>query len=225
MTHDFDRLVWTGDINADFKRSTRFVKLISEFIFELDYVNHGINMKLISPTPTIDQFFWYSPTTDSIIDAGVLHLSQNLSDHSPVFCKMETPVESKQISSNYDANGKTNPCWKKATESERKSYYDNLHTRLKNLTVTACVLNCFDVHCTYASHKMEIDDLISQPIFFNSSKKNSYNPNWNSEFKFYRDKAQFWRAVWLSADRPQNGELHILMRRTRNIYHQKKLPA
>ena len=54
--------------------------------------------------------------------------------------------------------------------------------------VTACVLNCSDVHCTDASHKMEIDDLmievllsiedgadthIPQPKTFISSKKNS----------------------------------------------------
>ena len=120
--------------------------------------------------------------------------------------------------------------------SERKSYYDDLHTTLKNLPVTACVLNCSDVHCTDGSHKMEIDDLmievihsmeeaadthIPQPKTFNSSKKNSYIPNENSELKCYRDKAQFWRSVWLSASRPQNGQLHMLMRRTRNIYQEK----
>ena len=30
--HDFDQLVWTGDINADFRRNTKFVRLINEFI-------------------------------------------------------------------------------------------------------------------------------------------------------------------------------------------------
>ena len=34
--HDFDRLVWSGDINADFRRNTKFVRLINEFICELD---------------------------------------------------------------------------------------------------------------------------------------------------------------------------------------------
>ena len=34
--HDFDRLVWTGDINADFRRNTKFERLINEFICELD---------------------------------------------------------------------------------------------------------------------------------------------------------------------------------------------
>ena len=30
------QLIWTGDINADFKRSTRFVEITENFIWELD---------------------------------------------------------------------------------------------------------------------------------------------------------------------------------------------
>ena len=30
------RLGWTGDINADFRRNMKFVRLINKFIFELD---------------------------------------------------------------------------------------------------------------------------------------------------------------------------------------------
>ena len=102
---------------------------------------------------TIDHFFWNSTASDSIIDAGVLQVSQDLSDHSPVFCKMETTVKSKQFSSCHDVNINTKPCWKKVTEIEKKSYYDDLHAKLENLTVIACVLNCSDVHCTDASHR------------------------------------------------------------------------
>ena len=34
--YEFDQLIWIGDINADFKRSTRFVELIENFIWEVD---------------------------------------------------------------------------------------------------------------------------------------------------------------------------------------------
>ena len=63
------------------------------------------------------------------------------------------------------------------------------------------------------------DTRIPQLKTFIPSKKNNNISNWHSEHKYYRDKAQFWRSVWLSAGRPQNGQLHILMRRTRNVYH------
>ena len=141
---------------------------------------------------------------------------------------METRVESKQISSNYDAKRNGNPCWKKATECERKSYNDDLNTRLKNFTITVCLLNCSDVHCENVSHKIEIDDLMIALLDSMELAADAHIPqlntysgkkNWNSELNCYKDKAQFWRSVWLSAGRPQNGQLNILMRRTRNIYH------
>ena len=33
---DFDQLIWTGDINADFQRNTRFVGIIEKFICEMN---------------------------------------------------------------------------------------------------------------------------------------------------------------------------------------------
>ena len=30
--YELDRLIWTGDITADFKRSTKFVEIIENFI-------------------------------------------------------------------------------------------------------------------------------------------------------------------------------------------------
>ena len=44
-------------------------------------------------------------------------------------------------------------------------------------------------------------------------------PGWNAQVKPFRDQARFWHAVWLSADKPLNCELHNVMRRTRNIFH------
>ena len=72
MNQDFDRLIWAGDINADFNRNTRFVKLIRDFIceldvckswdkFEIDFTHaHEVNDTL--HVSTIDHFFWNSTT-------------------------------------------------------------------------------------------------------------------------------------------------------------------
>ena len=70
MSHDFDRLVWAGDINADFKRNTRFVKIIGELICELDICKswdtyeidftHAHEVNDILHVSTIDHFFWNS---------------------------------------------------------------------------------------------------------------------------------------------------------------------
>ena len=35
----------------------------------------------------------------------------------------------------------------------------------------------------------------------------------------FKDTAMFWHSIWLSAGRPLNTELHIIMKKTRNQYH------
>ena len=44
-------------------------------------------------------------------------------------------------------------------------------------------------------------------------------PRWNEDIEPYRQDALCWHAVWLSAGRPINSELHKVMKRTRNMYH------
>ena len=44
-------------------------------------------------------------------------------------------------------------------------------------------------------------------------------PGWNDQVKPFRENARFWYAIWLSAGRPINTELHFIMRRTKNIFH------
>ena len=68
---------------------------------------------------------------------------------------METRVESKQISSNYDANGKK---LLRVKENRTTMIY------ILDLTVTDCVLNCSGVHYTDASHKMGIGDLMIEVL-------------------------------------------------------------
>ena len=80
--HDFDRLVWTDDINVDFPRNTKFARPINEFICELDIskswdiqeidFTHACEVNGVTHASTIDHFFWNSSADDSVIDAVVL---------------------------------------------------------------------------------------------------------------------------------------------------------
>ena len=42
---------------------------------------------------------------------------------------------------------------------------------------------------------------------------------WSKEIQPFKDKAMFWHAIWVSAGRPINTQLHIVMKKTRNVYH------
>ena len=236
---EFCRLLWAGDINTDFSRNTAFVRNVEDFIDELNLVKswdnydvdftHCYEVNNSSYFSTIDHFFWNSSTTASITDAGVMHLSGNLSDHSPVYCKLKMELKRSSTTS---TNRTPTPSWQKASEKEKDLYYNEVNDTLKNLSIPVCVTTCTNVHCTDETHKRCIDDLMIDilhsieksaenhiPTPKLGSNKRNLIPDWNSGIKPFQEKAQFWRAVWLSAGRPQQGQLFMLMKKTRNTYH------
>ena len=87
--YDFDRLVWTGDINADFRRNTRFVRLINEFICEPDIsmswdiheidFTHACEVNGVTHASIIDHFFWNSSANDSVISTQQFYIYQTTS--------------------------------------------------------------------------------------------------------------------------------------------------
>ena len=90
----FTEVLWTGDINADFSRDTKFVSIVRNFVneqnlarswdqFDVDYT-HEFNVRETTYTSLIDHFFWNPCLSSNIPDSGVLHLPNNLSDHSPI---------------------------------------------------------------------------------------------------------------------------------------------
>ena len=245
INHEFDRLIWAGDINADFKRNTKFVRIVEEFIDEMDLCKsweeyqidytHAAEANDVVHVSTIDHFFWNSSGNDSIIEAGVLHLTDNLSDHSPVFCKMKAQLTKKTVTSSVSSKGISNPCWKKGTEVQKQDYCNDLHEKLQKIIIPTCVNTCSNVHCKNEMHKSALDNLMldvltsmeiiadthtaKQQINNNSNKVNNTIPNWKTEIDPYKKEAHFWHSVWLSAGRPLNNHLHMIMKRTRNTYH------
>ena len=89
--NDFDHVVWTGDINADFRRKTKHVKLIDEFVkkchalkswdsYQVDFT-HVTEREGSTFTSIIDHFIWDEGFQQHVEDAGVLHVPENMSDH------------------------------------------------------------------------------------------------------------------------------------------------
>ena len=96
------------------------------------------------------------------------------------------------------------------------------------------MINCRNVHCNVESHRIESDtfmlnilgslesanreSLPSNSInVSNNSKKKIIG--WNQDVKPFKEEADFWHSIWLSAGRPINNELHNLMKKSKNKYH------
>ena len=239
--NNFTHLLWAGDINADFLRNTGHTNRVRSFLdefslkkswdkYEMDFT-HSFTLNENTHISTVDHMFWNEDLDKFVIDAGVIHLPENTSDHEPIYCIVETILSDEEQPCQPQAQEK--PSWKRATQEQKQCFSSQLENKLNILQIPSSVLECQDVHCKLSDHRSEIDnfminilDCIEASSFetlpinkpsVNKPKKNV--PGWNASVKPHRDKAWFWFSVWKSAGRPINTELHRIMRKTKNIYH------
>ena len=187
----------------------------------------------VSHVSTLDHFFWSPQLDEYVTDAGVLHLTDNRSDHSPIFCAVRYPHVAKSHSQ--PNQRKPKPSWCKARCDQREKYKVLLEDRINKLEVPTSVTSCRDVHCQDPAHISELDiftmelletmqDVAEEvlPITgsggFESSKQRTV-PGWSESVKPFREEAYFWHQVWVSCGRPLNTELHCIMKKSRNKYH------
>ena len=131
-------IIWTGDINADFRRKTKHVKIIDDFLkkwhalkswdsYDVDFT-HVTEREGSTYTSTIDHFIWNEGFQDYVDDAGVIHVPENMSDHSPVYCKFRMP-RAEKAESNAIGKKRKIPSWKKAADDEKLSFTSKLKSQ------------------------------------------------------------------------------------------------
>ena len=98
------------------------------------------------------------------------------------------------------------------------------------------ILECSDVHCEVTEHIAKLDLFVeellqslcdsgfetlplSNPQKRVENRKAKVTAGWKQYVEPYQDNAKFWHAIWNSAGRPHNTELHNIMKRTRNRFH------
>ena len=240
----FDQILWAGDINTDFRRNTRYVKIVDDFVqelnlckswddFDMDFT-HITERDDKTYTSIIDHFFWNQEAKESITDAGAIYLPDNLSDHSPIYCKVTVDFN-QQCNSTPRRPRKPVPVWNKATEEDKKGYYRYIEKNLQYVNLShAEVLKCKNIKCGDEIHKAEVDEFVKDvlliieeaaekyiPAMSMKNTKKDRIPQWKEEIDPLKETAYFWNAVWISAGKPTNCQLHNVMKRTRNAYHLK----
>ena len=239
----FDHVVFGGDINADFKRGSKFVSIVKEFVnamelrhsWETFHANfsHTYEREGKTYTSLIDHIFWNNRLSALVEDAGVLHLPENMSDHCPVFCKIKIPTELPAIKEPVGKPKRYAPSWQKLGDEEKARYLQMLDEKLEQVDLSTACLTCRDVHCSVEAHISSLDavmldllEIIEECADFNlmrdsrPANKSKVNlPNWKEDVDPLKDTAHFWNAVWKSAGKPVNYHLHTIMKKTRNQYH------
>lgn len=243
------KIVLLGDLNADFSRDTEFVTLLRNFIldnnlgtlwskFECDFTYNftrlvnGVQRTFFSK---IDHFCVSSDLLPSCIEAMPLHFVDNLSNHEPIFMKFNCVPSPVQIVSDKNSIKPPKPLWRNASNADIDGYQHDLRLGLDDINLPNC-LHCTNVCCDCLEHRDQIDTYafqimesiscaVNNNIPFSKSNassgttNNSPMPGWSDYVKPFRDDAFFWHSVWKSAGRPQNCNLHVVMKSTRNKYH------
>ena len=142
--NEFNHLVIGGDLNADFSRNTGFVHDMTDFIqnrglccswdsfpINCTYVFESDNL---TSSSSIDHFLWNSEMSNSIIDAGTIHNTDNSSKHLPIFCKIKTDVIQTIVTNeqpHYVNSRKLS--WKKASYDQKLSYIMCPQDKINNI--------------------------------------------------------------------------------------------
>ena len=239
--HQFDDVVWTGDFNTDFTRSSGHVRRLLSYIEEnnmlkawdtypIDFT-HEDSIDGITYVRTIDHFFWNNNLSSDVSEADVIHLAENTSDHHPIYCTIH--FRNLKLIENPDPVMSIKPSWKRATKEQKHNFNKELEKQLGKLSISNCTKDCNDVHCQDKSHFTGSDEFminILETIDIcakkslptpegNARVKKNPIPCWQQEIKPFKEDALFWHSIWKSAGRPLNTELHKIMKRTKNIYH------
>ena len=80
QNNEYDDVLWTGDLNADFGRRTKFVRIVEDFLskrnvrkswdhFPVDFT-HVTEREGKTFTSVLDHFLWNEGFHQNVLDAG-----------------------------------------------------------------------------------------------------------------------------------------------------------
>ena len=94
-----------------------------------------------------------------IVDAGVIHLGDNPSRHSPIMMKLD--VGNIPVMSRLSEKVPKRPAWYKADQDQLDEYTETLDAKLSAVQVPDS-LQCLDPQCKDEEHSRERDNLHAQ---------------------------------------------------------------
>ena len=89
---------------------------------------------------------------EAVAEAGVIHHPDNMSNHSPIYVKLEV----SQLRMNVEeTKSEKRTSWATATEESKAKYKEVATEKLNSLETPECI-DCLDLHCQ--AHTINIED-------------------------------------------------------------------
>ena len=242
---DYDVPIILGDLNFDSRRFTSHVQTICQFfednsLFSVwDMFPVDFTYSCSQSTSIIDHCILPNNMAQIISDCGVLHDSENMSGHSPIYLKVDL-LKSRNPVDKVERKPRLN--WTFSSEEQRKYYANCLDEKISHLNHSTSTF-CKNIFCNDENHRADIDILTenlvnamveSAWVNLEQTKGTTGDqtsrahtiPGWNDNVKPFQDEAKFWFSVWCAAGKPIHSntpgvehELFNIMKTSKNQYH------
>ena len=193
----------------------------------VDYTTHLHTVRDTHAYSVIDHFAMSPQVYDAVSEAGVLHDGSNLSNHSPIYVKLnvgEFDMKLEAISSEARSS------WSKANEDAKLHYKETLKEKLVLIDIQPELLGCRNLHCkdqedSLEEYTMQVLESIEKadkeclPTVGGATLgKKKPIPGWSEHVRPYKDESMFWHSTWLSLGKPMQGDIYNNMRHSKNQY-------
>ena len=233
-----------GDLNCHFSRNSTFTRTVHGYFEDLNLTifwenpsdkiqavdfTHQSASNNIRSISTIDHLVSNHQVILATKEAGVLHHPENTSNHSPVFVKLD--VGSLRVDVE-EVVPLPRTSWAKASEEAKIKYKAEIASKLDNLQVPECI-DCMNLHCQvhadmiadYTTSVLECIEAaareslpVSGGCKRGTRKVASRVPGWKEFVQPFYEESKFWHSLWVSAGKPAQGQLLLLMRQSKHQY-------
>ena len=124
---------------------------------------------------------------------------------------------------------KTGVSWDKVAESDIELYKCLVYEQICGLDLDCDIIFCSDENCTEETHRNSINEMCKnitsillncgQEAFPKRKNKKKQKPYWLELVEPSRRRALFWHAIWCQNDKPNEGYIAEIRRKTRSEYH------
>ena len=112
------------------------IKLVKAWdSFQIDFT-HEFEKDQMTFTCNIDYFFWNTNLNNKVLEAGVLHLPDNLSEHSPIYCKFHYDYAEQEEKTHVSSSNRALKLnWESLTQTQKDGINHNIEERMLHIHI------------------------------------------------------------------------------------------
>ncbi len=235
-----DYVLVAGDCNTDLSRNNAHSKELTHLAERLQIQFAWLN-PASQPGPTyvstdltkqstIDHVLLSDDLYSNIHECYVISEPTNPSWHSPICVKVSMPEVTHELHQETSTQ-LLHSCtaWNRVTDQMYAMYQQTMAHNLENLVIPTEAIECRDAMCKNVKHRQDINDYCNKIIeccvksgerCFPVTKCNKrQKPYWKEMVKTERDRCLFWGNIWRECNKPREGVIADVYRKSKRDYH------